>query len=564
VWGPDGRPYFAAGDSIWTIDAGGILRLVAGNGDELHPGDADGPALSALFSSDIASLAFDAGGDLFIADHGNLKIKELAGGIVTTVAGAANGAQGDGPALQVQVLPFGLTVQADGTVVFTEWNRPGLVRTLHNGMVTTIAGGPVGTNGAFYGPDGVPSTQTHLDFPLGISSGPDGSVYFADNANNRVRRIAPDSIVSTVAGDGGGTYRGDGNLAVLASFPSPDGVSVDGAGNLFVSETNDIEFDNYISYPTDYVIRQVSRHGMVTLIAGTGQQGQGPSGPSLSSPLLDPLGISAGAGGLLVADRTTLRLITPPSTGWPDPAVSVTCDPFDIGVVGDAYASTASVNGQANRPWLDVVQGNVTSDGSTLTATITVDNLLAIGQGPPVNTLGQANAWMYYFETDDWKYHYLLALAPLSTQDPYSPGQVSFEYGTAVQETEDLYFIDRQGIATGSFDTSANTVTLNKDLRSLGVQPGQQIIEQHYDGGELLEGAPVQTRSVEADDLDGTSRSYTVGKNCPEAFVNGPGTATPEATTCLLPIAGGLGGAVAVMRRRHRRGDREKATEAEA
>src|SRR5206468_1334716 len=98
-------------------------------------------------------------------------------------------------------------------------------------IITTVAGN--GTSG-FRGDSG-PATQASLGFPTGVAVGPDGSLYIADYFNNRIRRVGPDGIITTVAGNGTSSFSGDGGLATQASLAHPAGVAVGPDGSLYTA-----------------------------------------------------------------------------------------------------------------------------------------------------------------------------------------------------------------------------------------------------------------------------------------------------------------------------------------
>jgi hypothetical protein len=124
--------------------------------------------------------------------------------------------------------------------------------------ITTLAG----TGQARFGGDGGQAAQAQLNQPRGeIAQAPDGSLYLADTFNNRIRRIAPDGVISTVAGTGTGGYGGDGGRATAARLHWPHDVEVDAAGNVWVADSANSR------------IRMVSPDGIIRTVVGTGTAG---------------------------------------------------------------------------------------------------------------------------------------------------------------------------------------------------------------------------------------------------------------------------------------------------
>ncbi|MBI2876791.1 MAG: PASTA domain-containing protein, partial [Candidatus Tectomicrobia bacterium] len=228
--------------------------------------------------------AYDPGGKVLYLGDGS---RRGANGItnflsITTVAGTGGwcdnfncandegGFLGDGgPATQATFnSPWVVTVGPDGSLYIAVGDRPESSPDLYHvrrvrpdGIITTVAGG--GSGG-----DGGPATQAELSFPRGLAVGPDGSLYIADTNINRVRRVRPDGIITTVAGTGVSGFGGDDGPAILASLSAFD-VAVEPDGSLYIADT------------TNHRVRRVGPDGIITTVAGTGVLGfSGDGGPA--------------------------------------------------------------------------------------------------------------------------------------------------------------------------------------------------------------------------------------------------------------------------------------------
>src|SRR5439155_21514430 len=103
-----------------------------------------------------------------------------------------------------------------------------------SGMMTTIAG----NGGGGFGGDGGPASMAMLNYPWGVTVDNNGNLFVADTLNQRIRKIGPDGIITTVAGNGTRGFSGDGGPAVSAQLAEPAGVAIDGSGNLFIADTD--------------------------------------------------------------------------------------------------------------------------------------------------------------------------------------------------------------------------------------------------------------------------------------------------------------------------------------
>jgi uncharacterized protein (TIGR03437 family) len=220
-------------NKVREISTSGIITTVAGNGSSVSSGDG-GPAAAAGMVLPIR-CAVDSNGNLYIADQGAFRIRKVDGnGTITTYAGTGvQGFSGDGGLATQAELNNPTWVTADGAgnlYVADQYNQR--VRVINSsGTITTVAGN--GNNG--YGGDGGAATSASLSYPGGIVVDSAGSIYIADAANARIRKVSG-GIITTVAGNGTAGYVGDGGPASQAEFNNPFPLTSDTTGNLYVGD----------------------------------------------------------------------------------------------------------------------------------------------------------------------------------------------------------------------------------------------------------------------------------------------------------------------------------------
>lgn len=281
---------------IRKIDSTGIATIVAGSGNQGFSGDG-GAATSAALNNPLG-IAVDAGGNLYIADTQNQRVRKVSNGVITTIAGTGTfGYSGDGgPATQATLAsPSGVAVDSSGNVYIADTNNHLIRKVASNGTITTFAGnteqGNNGSSGA--------ATSISLDSPSSVAVDAAGRVYIADRRNQVVRMVDTNGRISTIAGNGSFGYGGDANSATSASLAMPTGVGVDSAGNVYIADSRNNR------------IREVS-NGVITTIAGTDVQGfGGDSGAPAGAALNSPRAVAAGpSGNLAVADQLNQRVRT--------------------------------------------------------------------------------------------------------------------------------------------------------------------------------------------------------------------------------------------------------------
>jgi sugar lactone lactonase YvrE len=363
-----------------------------------------GPATRAVLHGP-RGIFVDAAGQLFISDTGNLRIRKVSlDGFITTIAGnGLRGASGnDVLATQAHMEGIsGIFVDASGHLHFTELRRTRKIDP--RGYITTVAGldsintpivespppilgpllyAPMGiylnANGDLYiadliihsvikvdpaltfsffagggsmfsigfSGDGGPATQAQLRYPQDICGDHRGNIYISDWGNQRVRKVSPDGIITTIAGNGTRGFSGDGGLATQAQLCDPHGIFVDAVGNLFISDSGCER------------IRMVDSTGTISTVAGNGTPGfSGDGGPATEACLHRPIDVFVDAAGNLFFsefNNNRIRMVegvaapTIVNSGVFLPSISDTIRPISTDTTAPLLLSSFPANGDAN------------------------------------------------------------------------------------------------------------------------------------------------------------------------------------------------------------------------
>ena len=298
---------------IRRVSPTGIISTVAGNGIAGYSGDG-GLAVSASLSSETG-LALDPAGNLYIADAHNMCVRRVTpSGIISAFAGTCGvqGSSGDGLAATSATLNVPASVMfASGNLYIADSSNQRIRKVSSNGTITTIAGSSNSILPGFSG-DGGQATNATLAYPLGMAMDGLGNLYFADAGNNCVRRIAPNGVITSVAGNGNaaGGFAGDQGQATGAKLNTPEDVAIDVAGNLLIAD-----------YENNRIRKVMISSGVISTIAGiTGNGFSGDGGPATQAELNFPWGVTTDAtGDVYIGDRVNnrVRIVYESVTGTP-------------------------------------------------------------------------------------------------------------------------------------------------------------------------------------------------------------------------------------------------------
>jgi len=286
---------------IRTVQSDGIIRTVVGTGTRGFSGDG-AAATSALISSPYG-VAVDTAGNIYFSDSLNHMVRKVGtNGTITRIAGTGvQGYGGDGlNAVDALLnLPTGLAVDTAGNVYVADTQNHRIRKITTDGKIATV----FGTGQPNYNGDGGAGSESPIFYPEGVALDSAGNLYVADTFNHRIRKLSAAGVVTTVAGNGVATFRGDGAAANAASLNYPRGVFVDASGNILIADS------------INNRVRMVTENGVIRTIAGTGLFGDsGDDGPAAQAKFRYPRAvISDGSGGYLVLDTDNhrIRRLTP-------------------------------------------------------------------------------------------------------------------------------------------------------------------------------------------------------------------------------------------------------------
>jgi len=330
----------------------------------------EGWTLSVHHAYDIygKTLYLGNGGHWSIKAQGSVVINTVAGGSVYTAGNPYSVAVGPNGVVYFASSNALFQVGPDGAITRIPFNFSGqggngsaqnlavavgpngdlyVASSFTDGVIWRIkpdgAGAKVAGNGMGYGGDGGPAIDALFYNPTGIAVGPDGSLYIADSGNQRIRRIGPDGIITTVTGNGTSGFSGDGGPATQAQLWSPQDVALGPDGSLYIGET------------FNHRVRRVAPDGAITTVAGSTNAGWGNSGdggPATQAMLAYPSKIAVGPDGSLYIKQSDSSIRQVRSDG-----IIVTIAGSAAGYLGDSgdggpatQALMQDVNGMTVRP----------------------------------------------------------------------------------------------------------------------------------------------------------------------------------------------------------------------
>lgn len=306
----------------------GTITTVAGTGVDGSDGDG-GPATAAAINHPRGIAILKDGSSVFAQPFAPMVRRITADGRISRIVGdGIHGYSGDGgPAPSARVaLVHGVAALPDGGFVVADMVNNRIRRVWPDGSITTV----VGTGVQGFAGDGGPATAAAIALPRGIAARPNGELLIPDTGNARVRRVAPDGTISTVAGIGVRGFAGDGGPATAAQLNRPFSVAPLSNGAFLIADLDNNR------------IRRVDSKGNITTVAGTGEASfSGDGGPATEAALNQPHAVaSLPDGGFLIADTYNNRV----RRVWPDGRITTVAGSGEAGFTGDGLAASVALN----------------------------------------------------------------------------------------------------------------------------------------------------------------------------------------------------------------------------
>jgi len=273
-----------------------LMTTVAGTGMPGFGGDG-GPATEASIGNPTA-VALDSRGNLYIADVYNERIRRVdRSGIISTVmgTGSTDPQTEDLPAIETNLSSaYGIATDSRDNLYVLSRLHGKVFKVRPDSIARRIAG--TGERG--FAGDGGPALEAQISVPCHLVADGHGVLYLADSGNRRIRRITRDGIITTIAGTGEEGFGGDGGPAIEARLGFPSAIAIDEEGNLYIAD--------FINHR----IRRVSKDGIITTIAGTGEPEYNGDGiPALACNIGEPCGVAVDKDGYVyIGDQINKRV----------------------------------------------------------------------------------------------------------------------------------------------------------------------------------------------------------------------------------------------------------------
>ena len=503
-----GNVYFASGNCVLKLDQAGVLSRVAGTNKVGISGDSI-PATSAPLAWP-AGLTVDRSGNLYIAENAAHRIRKVSpDGIITTVAGTGTaGLSGDGgPAMSAQLnWPVGIAIDGSGNLYIADAANQRVRKVSADGTITTLTanlqhgeGVAVDASGNLYiadyettydgdcecdvpsgrvfraGPDGttqlIAGGGTSLETPRGIAVDGAGNVFVSDTAAGRVRKISPDGTITTAAGGSTNFYWTPYCPRIGLDLACPVGVATDASGNLYIADT------------VHNQVKKVPQGGTLTAIAGDGtvRTFSGDGGPATDASLDHPYGVTVDASGnLYIADTDNSRIRKVSSDGIintiagdgspiPPPACCFS-DP-----IGDGGPALKAKIRQPMGIALDATGGIYIADlWDQRIRRVSPDGIITTVAGDGGNE------------------------PPGATGIPATSVRLGYPWGVAVAADASFYFSDIDGLKKVASDGILTSVTAHRNQNGGGValDAAGNVYAADVIGGRVLKIAPDGTVST--------------------------------------------------------------------
>jgi len=472
-------PAWAQQDWITTFIGGGPNGIPAVQGDVNDP----------------LAIALDSSGNYYIAACASNRVfKVNTSGTITVVAGlgpggyAGDGVAGGAPNALLNC-PNGVAVDSAGNVYISEYYNYTVRKVTTSGTISTIAGvaGYCGYNG-----DGSPATSFELCRPGGMVADTSGNLYIADAGNCRVRKLVLSTgTISTYAGTGSCGYNSDNITAITSEVNQPDGVTLDGAGNLYIADTN------------NFRIRLVTKSsGIITTVAGTGTNAYaGDTGPAVTAEISYVYeGVSVNSAGTLVTigddGNERIRQFTVsgnPNTGTINTIAGTGATGYsgDGGAPGSAVfhgpqglAVSASGTVYVADRYNDRVRGFTTGAGATINTVAGNGNstfpTLESGVPPqgvvfdyPFGILEDPSGNVFVNDTENYLVRELVASTDLvniyagngtrgssGNGGPATAAELQYNYGVARDTSGNIYIADTQNCVVREVTASTGVINI--------------------------------------------------------------------------------------------------------